>query len=520
MNTMRAFLILFLIAAASSFSYSQKLRFKISNHKDTTVNLVRYLGKGLYYSDTAEMKNGVVEFDGSKQKAGILGLFMPDQKMLEFIYNDEEVSIEATYPDMMGTSKVKKSEENMIFHEYVRFMNTQRLKAENFNNQRKAYKPEDEEYKRLTKLMEEATEAVELKQQSIVAENPGKLVAKIVKMATDIKIPESPKDENGKVLDSTFKFNYYRKHYFDNFDFNDDRLVRTPIFHGKLAGYFGKDMMFPHCDSVIRYAFDLCDRLPEGSETYQYTVSWITSHYEKSKIMNMDKVFVWMAERYYCAKDSEGKPKGFWVPKESLDKICEKANTNRHLVFGVRPPNVVLRDTTDTQWRDYYSLKSEYTILYFWDPECGHCKKVTPKLETLYSKKLKDRNVEVFAVGKAIGDDFEKWKAFIRKNHLSFINVAVTDRLYKDAMDKSDNQAKLQELLRYTTIESLNYQQTFDIFTTPRVFVLDKDKKIIGKGLTISQLEDLLDRLQGQKDAEKLFPPETEDPEEREAQEH
>jgi hypothetical protein len=43
--------------------------------------------------------------------------------------------------------------------------------------------------------------------------------------------------------------------------------------------------------------------------------------------------------------------------------------------------------------------------------------------------------------------------------------------------------------------------------------VLDKDKKIIGKNLSISQLEDMMDMLQGKKDLPKLFPP---DPEEDE----
>jgi hypothetical protein len=60
---------------------------------------------------------------------------------------------------------------------------------------------------------------------------------------------------------------------------------------------------------------------------------------------------------------------------------------------------------------------------------------------------------------------------------------------------------------RYTTLESLNYQTTYDVFSTPRVFVLDKDKKIIAKSISLSQLEDFLDMMQGVKDAPKLFPP-------------
>jgi thiol-disulfide isomerase/thioredoxin len=146
--------------------------------------------------------------------------------------------------------------------------------------------------------------------------------------------------------------------------------------------------------------------------------------------------------------------------------------------------------------------------LYFWDPECGHCKKITPRLAELYTKKLKSRNVEVFAVGKAVGEDFEKWKKFIRENNMTFINVSVTDQLYRTAMENA------APLLKYTTLESLNYQTTYDLESTPRVFVLDKDKKIIAKNISISQLEDLLDRLQGKESLPKLFPP---DPEEEEA---
>jgi hypothetical protein len=129
--------------------------------------------------------------------------------------------------------------------------------------------------------------------------------------------------------------------------------------------------------------------------------------------------------------------------------------------------------------------------------------KITPKLQTLYEKKFRDRNIEIFAVGKAVGDDFEKWKKFVRVNNLEFINVAVTNTLYTQALEDAR-----RFVPKYTTLESLNYQQAYDIYATPKMWVLDKDKKIIAKSLTISQLEDLMDRLQNVKDVEKLFPAE------------
>ena len=218
-----------------------------------------------------------------------------------------------------------------------------------------------------------------------------------------------------------------------------------------------------------------------------------------------------MLNRYYCTKNAQGESPAFWVSDDKFEDLCDNLENKIKLTVGSVPPNLILRDTTDQNWRDFYSLDAEYTVLYFWDPECGHCKKTTPKLETLYQEKFKDRNVEIFSVGKAVGEDFEKWKKFIRDNSMTFINVAVTDNLYNEAQDNSNGQEKLMKLLQTTTLASLNYQNTYDIFSTPKVFLLDKDKKIIAKSISISQLEEMIDRLQGKEELPKLFPP---DPEE------
>jgi hypothetical protein len=103
---MKSLVVLALLFSSTSL-YAQKLRFKVDGQKDTTVHLVKYFGKGLYYADTAEMKSGYVEFNGAKQKTGILALFLPGQERLEFVYNGEEVHIETALPDLMGNAKLK-----------------------------------------------------------------------------------------------------------------------------------------------------------------------------------------------------------------------------------------------------------------------------------------------------------------------------------------------------------------------------------------------------------------------------
>jgi hypothetical protein len=127
----------------------------------------------------------------------------------------------------------------------------------------------------------------------------------------------------------------------------------------------------------------------------------------------------------------------------------------------------------------------------------------------LYEEKLKARNVEVFAVGKATGEDFEKWKAFIKTHNLTFINVAITRWLFEEA-----TKDPWQFIPKFTNVQSLQYQEYFDVVANPKVFILDKDKKIIGKNLSIGQIEEYLDRLQGVPDAPKMFPVDQEEPQE------
>lgn len=504
---------------------AQTIKFKVPGVPDTTVHLVRYYGKKLYYADTAVIQKGIVEFNGSKQKAGILALMLPGQKLLEFIYNDEAIEIESKLPDLLMNEKVKKSKENQLFVPYMKFMRESSMKADSIRKNMPDKGKDSIAYKKAADELDEINEGVKQHQLKLIDEYSDYLLAKIIKFSMDIEIPEPPVDENGELIDSNFRFNYYFEHYWDNCDFTDDRLIRGPVFQNKLEGYFSSRMMIQHWDTIIKYAYDFCDRLTPGSQMFEYCVSWITSNYERSKIMGMNKVFVFMGKRYYCPDpagftfmdstyyclpNEKGDPPAFWMPADKLETLCEKVNTHFNLVMGQTPPNITLLDTTERKWVDYYSLDNEFTVLYFWDPQCGHCKKITPKLQTLYEKKFKERNIDIFAVGKAVGDDFEKWKQFIKDNNLEFINVGLTKSLYEKAQKDAASLVPVNGDPRPkpTTLESLNYTKTFDIFATPKVWVLDKDKKIIAYSLTISQLEEMLDRLQGHEDDEKLFPPE------------
>ncbi len=494
-------------------SFGQKLKFKIVGQADTIVHLVKYNGTKLYYADTALIKGGIVEFDGAKQQPGMLGILLPGQQLLEFLYNKEEVQIETQLPNLVEATKVKKSEENRIFNEYIKFISKKRETTQKLHAEMQKLDKTDPKYKELETQINTINSEVLAHQKEITNLHSSKLVGKMIKMTLDIEIPAAPVDSKGNIIDSNFRYHYFRDHYFDNIDFNEDGLVNTAVFGSKMDYYFSNKMLVQHWDTILKHAYKIIDGMDPKSKAFEYTVSYVTSTFGKSKQMGMDKVYTLMADKYYCSKNAEGKSPAFWMTEDKLTELCEKIDVQKHLVMGVKAPNIILPDTLDRPWDklnwvNLYNINADYTILYFWDPECGHCKKITPKLAELYDKKLKNRNIEVVAIGKASGDDYKKWKDYIVKNKLNFINVAVTETILKIGKDDAR-----QLIPRFTTLESMNIHLTYDIFSTPRIFVLDKDKKFIAKQISISQLEEMMDRMQGKADLPKLFPPDKEEDE-------
>lgn len=495
--------IIFFLGA--NIAHTQNLTFKIKNLEDTTVHLARYYGSKLLFADTTELKKGVATFNGKKHKPGMYAFVLPGQKYFEFIHNDEDVIIETSVPDFFDHIKVQKSDENKVFYTYINFMKQSQGDAKILNEER-SQTENDKRKEEITKQLKNLWDQGQTYQKRMVAENDGMLVAKIIQMNIDVKIPDAPRNDDGSMVDSNFNYNYFRDHFFDNVDLSDERLVRAPVFQHKFEYFYSKDMLLQHPDTVYKYLSRVIDQMPEGSEMFQFAATNAATELSKSKIMGMDRAFNLLLARYFCAKDKEGNKKAFWLGEEKLNELCENTEKRLRLVQGEVPPNLILPDSTNQKWYSLHDIEADYTIVYFWDPNCGHCKKEVPKMGELYNKKFKDRKIEIYSVGKATGDDFEAWKKFIRKHNLSFLNVGLTQEIYQQA--KKDPRSLIPGT---TTLESLNYQDTYEIFSTPKLFILDKDKKIIGKGLGIAQLEEFMDKIQGHQDAEKIFKVKDED---------
>jgi peroxiredoxin len=196
--------------------------------------------------------------------------------------------------------------------------------------------------------------------------------------------------------------------------------------------------------------------------------------------MGMDGVFAHIGLNYYTHELA------FWSDSTQIEKIQDKSRKLSPLLMGKKAINLSLLDTSGNKWESLHNVKAKYTVLVFWDPDCGHCVKELPKLSHAIDSLKKTIDIKVFSVS---SNHNEEWKTFIKKNNIDFINVAVPIEAYSD-----QNKATQFIIDGHTDLKSLNYNKTYDIFSTPQIYLLDNEKMIVGKKLDSELLKQVLNK--------------------------
>lgn len=472
-----------LLFSIGLFSFTQLLaqsnpyQFQVENVKDTVVYLANYYGDKLYYADTAYADaGGNFSFKAiPEENQGKYAVVIPGPKFFDIVIADnEEINIKTDTTDLVNNLTVIKSQNNKVMYEYMHFLNERRkdrealvVKLEENEGNEEAQQAIRDEYTLLNNR-------VITYQKEIAANNEPLFIAKEIMMSVDPEVPEELRS------DQTLGYYYFKDHYFDNINLKDDRIVRTSIFHNKLDNYLNKTLI-QNPDSIIVGVDKLVSKLDRGSEVFKYVVHYTTYNFETSKIMGMDKVFVHMVDTYY--KDDIA----FWMNTDNIKKLKDKADEKRNTLIGLKAPELILVDTANNWISTYKNSNTKYRLLFFYDPDCGHCKKETPKLVDFY-KNHTPKNITIFAVS---SNNDDKWRQFVKKNDMTFYNMCIPARAYTDA-DYATNLITSGT----TTYKSLKYQETFDVVTTPKIILLDENNVILAKDIAVEQVEGFISRFE------------------------
>lgn len=433
---------------------------KVSSIKDTTGLLAFHYGKQKLIEDTLYFDaNGVATVKGNQPlPRGIYLMVSPSQDFFEFIVaDDQQFTLTTTGPNYVENMQVEGSEENRIFIEDLQFVVAQRKQYENLQNRLTALEASGSDSVSIIKqALAEIDGAVQNYRTQLIAAHPSLFYTKFLSSLKDPEIKD-PIDPVTGEIDSTYPYRYYKAHYFDNMDFSEPGMMRTPTFEGKLKTYI-EQLTAQHPDSVIIAADYLIEKAQANREVFKFTLAWLLNKYAKRELMGFDAVYVHLAEKYYLSGVAD------WVDKNQLKRIREDALTMKPLLLGKIAPNITAKTPTGETLSLYDMDDYDFLLLWIWDADCGHCRKETPKLHKKYQTWKDQYNLKVFAITTELTRD--RWDAFLEEHQLydwnNLIDVEGRD----------------------------NFRDAYDVKGTPSVYILDKNFTIIGKRLSVEQMGD------------------------------
>lgn len=464
---MRKFIIVVLLSMLPLFSFSQlkngyEIDLTINGLQDSIVYMAYHLGDKQYIKDTIRLNHsGHAILHGREAlPQGIYMIVLPGKKYFEFLLsNTQRFSMSCSYKDFFNTLRFSGSDENTAFLEYEKKWGALQQRAASISRRIQNNQQNNDSLKILKSKQKVQEAEMKTYLKSVMKANEGNLLGVLMKAMLPIDIPEISIPVGYSNPDSVrwiHSYNYNKNHYFDNIDFNDERLLRTPILYARLDAYFSSVLI--QAPDTINKEIDKLIKKCRNFKVFQFVSVYLFNHFRESQIMGQDAVMVKIADDIYLSGKAD------WVTKEFKDDLRKQVDLIRPNLIGKTAQNIVM-DSYKGIFVALDDVEKDFTVLYFWEPDCGHCKEATPKLKAYYEKP-KSYSLEVFAV--CTTSDKAKWTKYIEDNKLKWINGWDPQR-------------------------SSHYDYLYNVQSTPTIYILDKKKKIIAKKLAVEEIGPFID---------------------------
>ncbi len=423
-----------------------------------------YMQKNIFLDTvkTNDKGRASIEFD-STLATGTYFILFPKKSFLEVIIDDNnrKFNIVADINDLMGTAKIEDSKENELFLDYQKLSYSNRKKMRSFSERMQKNRGNQDSLKVINKDIEKFNTYLNEERDKYIKKAKGTFFADLLKSLKDIIVPDTfsvnPKlNPMQQQMEIRYrKYMYYKHHFFDYIDFSDPRFIHTTVFANKLNKYFTQ-VAYNNSDSIAHDALEILKKAEGNKQTLTAIAKLMINNFENSGKWANEKAFIAIAENYFL-NDKIPSPESF------KQKLQFRVNIMKKLLTGEKAPDIPLAEMNTDKVFNFEDIKAPLMILYFWSADCHHCQQFTPGFYDLY-KKYKDKGLKVVAI--TATNDFDNWKKYVADNGFTdWINAYYAGKNYGELI------------------------MIYDIFMTPRLYVLDKDKKIIAKDLDLKTLK-------------------------------
>lgn len=442
-------------------------------------------GGSFYADDTTVLKNGKGTFKGKKKLEKGIYFIISDGKRYDIIMGDNQrFGVMADTSDFMNRTRFVSSPENEIFYSFQRYNAGHNTKLQQLGEQFKKASGNQEKDAIRNQIQVLEKERLEYTQK-LIDDHQGWYVAKFLNslIPMESNLPDYPRNAKGQITDSTYVFRWYRAHFFDKFNIYDPEMLRTPLYEDKILEYQTKVIQYQLPDTICADLDKVLTKAKTNDEIFQCVLITIFNYYVKSNIMVHENVWVHLAEKWYI-------PFASWSKADYIETLKKEVAKRKSNLIGLYappmemlmalPPEHFKAAALDTAIKnDLHAgvmiddfrkrVKGKYIAILFWDYGCTHCKKTIQDLFRIFEE-YKDKGLQVITV-QTVVDAKEakgKWIDYVNEHNLfGWINA--------------------------WSPYSHKYKELYDIYMTPRIYLLDEHDMIIAKLSVAEQVKEVID---------------------------
>ena len=435
-------LFLFLsISLQAQFSVSGK----IEPHNNLSWILLYKLENGKkVYIENSNVTNGNFKFNFSEdQPAGIYRLYYQpkDNRYVDFIYNKENIVFSFDPENPTDNIHFTTSKENKVYQEYYRQISKEQKKLDSIQV---AYFRSTDKNKdtQLAKAYKQQLDVVARTQREFEKRSEGMLAHHFI-VASRRHNAKSPFKVPVQYLSDA------KQHFFDAIDMKDPVLSNSTFLNEKMMDYvlYLNQAQDPKKQDEFqkKAILDIKNRTQGQYAIQKNFYESLINYYMGQGNLNM----------LHFVLDNQYKK----LPSKYQDRnFIYKVESELRTAVGNKAPNLEWNE--NGQKKNLYGLSgSDYYIVAFFSSSCPHCQNQMP---VFYDFIKNIPNVKVIAVG--LEEQKSGWEEMTR-NWNGFINIL-------DLKKWDSQRAKL-----------------YGVTAIPSFFVLDKNKKIIGKPDNVEELK-------------------------------
>ncbi len=448
----RLFSLILSFGLTASVAQDHTLELKIDNWGAAEIYLADFYGDRNTIVDSAMCDTtGMARFTlPASYPSGMYRVFLEENVFFDLIYNKENIRIHTDYEDLYESLEVTESLENQIYYDFMRTKVDYRRKFDllaPIND----YYPRNDSFFHVARAQYIGIQAdIMVYIDDLITSYPEAWVTRIIKRQKPLFFDPS--------MDETTRRFHRREHYFDNFDFSDVELIKSNVYTTAAIEYmslysnpnFSQEQLesefIKAVDRIMYVAMD-------NSLVYEFIVEYLVGGFER---YHFDKVLDYIAENYTPEQCENEERKSDLQTR--LAKYAE-------LSVGKEAPEIAAPRQDGSMVR-LSKIKSDYTLLIFWASWCPHCNTVLPEIHNICQSSINPKKMEVVSI--SLDESKEEWSAALEQGKYNWVNVC--------------------ELKGWDSQSAVDY----NIYATPTMFLLDKDKTIVAKPITVAELKEAL----------------------------